>query len=139
MWFKRDNLCGLGGGGTKVRKLEWTCAAAMAAGARLGMDVVLVLSGAPDVAASGNLALDGLFGARVVWVRDHGQAPLDEVTEAVAGDLRRAGAAPYAVPFGGSSQLAAQGHAECGAELLRQIPDVSSVVVASVRAPPRPV
>jgi L-cysteate sulfo-lyase len=152
LWFKRDDLCGLGGGGNKVRKLEWTCAAALAAGARtlvtsgaaqsnharltsaagarLGLDVVLVLSGAPDHAASGNLALDGLFGARVVWVSEHDQTPLDEVTEAVASDLRRAGATPYVVPFGGSSSLAAQGYAECGAELLLQIPDVSNVVVA---------
>jgi L-cysteate sulfo-lyase len=31
LWFKREDLCGLGGGGNKVRKLEWTCAAALAA------------------------------------------------------------------------------------------------------------
>jgi L-cysteate sulfo-lyase len=62
-------LTGLGGGGNKVRKLEWTCAAALADGAtvlvtmgapqsnharltaaaaaRLGLDVVLVLAGSP--------------------------------------------------------------------------------------------
>jgi hypothetical protein len=34
LWVKRDDLVGLGGGGNKVRKLERTCAAAMAAGAR---------------------------------------------------------------------------------------------------------
>ncbi|MFE7043202.1 hypothetical protein ACFU9X_28310 [Streptomyces atratus] len=30
---KRDDLTGLGGGGNKVRKLEWACGAALAAGA----------------------------------------------------------------------------------------------------------
>ena len=69
LWIKRDDLTGLGGGGNKVRKLEYTCAAALtngartlvtigaaqsnharltaAAGARLGLDVVLVLAGKP--------------------------------------------------------------------------------------------
>ena len=36
-----------------------------AAGARLGLDVVLVLSGMPGDAATGNIALDVLFGARI--------------------------------------------------------------------------
>jgi D-cysteine desulfhydrase len=31
LWIKRDDLSGLGGGGNKVRKLEWLCGAALAA------------------------------------------------------------------------------------------------------------
>jgi L-cysteate sulfo-lyase len=34
LWIKRDDLFGLGGGGNKVRKLQWSCAEAMALGAR---------------------------------------------------------------------------------------------------------
>ncbi|MER6923199.1 pyridoxal-phosphate dependent enzyme [Streptomyces spiralis] len=67
LWVKRDDLTGLGGGGNKVRKLEWTVGGALAegadtlvttgaaqsnharltaaAGARLGLDVVLVFPG----------------------------------------------------------------------------------------------
>lgn len=30
LWIKRDDLIGLGGGGNKIRKLEWTIGAAMA-------------------------------------------------------------------------------------------------------------
>ncbi|MFD0395589.1 pyridoxal-phosphate dependent enzyme [Streptomyces nogalater] len=89
LWVKRDDLTGLGGGGNKVRKLQWTVGAALAegadtlvttgapqsnharltaaAGARLGLDVVLVLRGSPGGSRSGNLALDGLFGARLAW------------------------------------------------------------------------
>ena len=33
LWIKRDDLIGLGGGGNKVRKLEWTVGAALASGA----------------------------------------------------------------------------------------------------------
>ncbi|WP_323179088.1 pyridoxal-phosphate dependent enzyme [Streptomyces sp. NBC_00320] len=81
LWGKRDDLTGLGGGGNKIRKLEWLCGAALsegattlvttgapqsnharltaAAAARLGLGAVLVLAGAPGSSASGNLALDG--------------------------------------------------------------------------------
>jgi L-cysteate sulfo-lyase len=153
LWIKRDDLTGLGGGGNKVRKLEWTCGAALAEGAtalvtsgapqsnharltaaaaaRLGMDAVLVLSGTADAEASGNVALDGLFGARVVWAGQMtGEAALQARTEQVAADLRARGAVPALIPFGGSSPLGALGYAECGRELLAQTPDVANVVVA---------
>ncbi|MFC9229772.1 D-cysteine desulfhydrase family protein [Streptomyces decoyicus] len=152
LWIKRDDLTGLGGGGNKVRKLEWICGAAVAegattlvtpgapqsnharltaaAGARLGLDVVLVLAGSADSSASGNLALDGLLGATVVWAGEVRGAELSAVAERVAGQLRRRGAVPALIPFGGSSPLGAYGYAECGRELLGQAPDLDTVVVA---------
>ncbi|MGW7020319.1 D-cysteine desulfhydrase family protein [Streptomyces decoyicus] len=152
LWIKRDDLTGLGGGGNKVRKLEWLCGAAVAegattlvttgaaqsnharltaaAGARLGLDVVLVLAGSADSSASGNLALDGLFGATVVWAGEVRGAELAAVAERVAAQLRHRGAVPALIPFGGSSPLGAYGYAECGRELLGQAPDLDTVVVA---------
>ncbi|WP_406222192.1 D-cysteine desulfhydrase family protein [Streptomyces decoyicus] len=152
LWIKRDDLTGLGGGGNKVRKLEWLCGAAVAegattlvttgaaqsnharltaaAGARLGLDVVLVLAGSADSSASGNLALDGLFGATVVWAGEVRGAELAAVAERVAGQLRHRGAVPALIPLGGSSPLGAYGYAECGRELLGQAPDLDTVVVA---------
>lgn len=151
LWIKRDDLCGLGGGGNKVRKLEWSCGAAVAegadtlvttgaaqsnharltaaAGARLGMAVVLVLAGSPPSEGSGNLALDGLFGARIVWAGDVSEA-LDTVASQMAEQLRREGARPALIPFGGSSVLSAHGYVECGRELLTQAPDLANVVLA---------
>ena len=92
LWIKRDDLTGLGGGGNKVRKLEWLAGTALAqgattlvtsgasqsnharltaaVGARLGLKVVLVLAGEPSASESGNLALDGILGASVVRVGD---------------------------------------------------------------------
>ena len=87
LWVKRDDLTGLGGGGNKARKLDFLCGDALAAGsralvtvgaaqsnhcrmtaavgARLGMEVHLVLSGdEPDV-ATGNQLLSMLFGAQL--------------------------------------------------------------------------
>jgi D-cysteine desulfhydrase len=150
LWVKRDDLTGLGGGGNKIRKLEWTCGAALAegattlvttgapqsnharltaaAGARLGLRVVLVLAGAAGSSASGNLALDGLFGATVVWAGDG--EPLESRARQVVEELRRRGEVPALIPFGGSSALGARGYVECARELLGQAPDVANVVVA---------
>lgn len=90
LWIKRDDLSGLGGGGNKVRKLQYTCARALAAGAstlvtsgapqsnharltaaaaaRLGLRAVLVLGGEQPAHSQGNLALDHLAGARLAWL-----------------------------------------------------------------------
>ncbi|WP_328743311.1 D-cysteine desulfhydrase family protein [Streptomyces caniferus] len=152
LWIKRDDLTGLGGGGNKVRKLEWICGAALAegattlvttgaaqsnharltaaAGARLGLDVVLVLAGAPGSSSSGNLVLDGLFGATVVWAGEAGGRQLAIAAEEVAQRLRERGAVPALIPLGGSSPLGAYGYAQCGRELLGRAPDLDTVVVA---------
>jgi D-cysteine desulfhydrase len=152
LWIKRDDLTGLGGGGNKVRKLEWLCGAALAAGARtlltsgapqsnharltaaagarLGLDVVLVLAGVADDSASGNVALDGLLGADIVWAGDVDESVLASTVDEVGARLRREGAAPALIPFGGSNVTGARGYAECGAELLTQAPDLVQVVTA---------
>lgn len=152
LWIKREDLTGLGGGGNKVRKLEWICGAALAegattlvttgaaqsnharltaaAGARLGLEVVLVLAGSATSSSSGNLVLDGLFGATVVWAGDVRGAELAAAAERVAQRLRQRGAIPAVIPLGGSSPLGAYGYAECGRELLGQAPDLDTVVAA---------
>ncbi|MCX4572991.1 D-cysteine desulfhydrase family protein [Streptomyces sp. NBC_01571] len=154
LWIKRDDLIGLGGGGNKVRKLEWTVGAALAAGAdtlvttgaaqsnharltaaagaRLGLDVVLVFPGTRDSAVngSGNLVLDSLFGARVFWAGDSDPSTMAGVMDDVCRQLRHDGARPFPIPFGGSSPLGARGYVDGGEELLTQLPDVEHVVVA---------
>jgi L-cysteate sulfo-lyase len=152
LWVKRDDLTGLGGGGNKVRKLEWICGAALArgadtlvtsgarqsnharlttaAGARLGLDVVLVLAGNKDDPGAGNLALDGLLGASVVWAGDVTHEALEPVARAVVRQLTARGAHPELVPYGGSSVVGARGYVECGLELTGQAPDLATVITA---------
>ncbi|WDO04515.1 pyridoxal-phosphate dependent enzyme [Streptomyces murinus] len=152
LWVKRDDLTGLGGGGNKIRKLEWTVGAALAKGAdtlvttgaaqsnharltaaaaaRLGLDVVLVLRGAPGASRSGNLALDGLFGARLAWAGEVDQAGLDAAAAEVCARLRAEGRRPALIPFGGSGTLGARGYARCGEELRTQLPGLRTAVVA---------
>ncbi|MGW2685520.1 pyridoxal-phosphate dependent enzyme [Streptomyces sp. NPDC001414] len=152
LWIKRDDLIGLGGGGNKVRKLEYTVGAALAAGAdtlvtvgapqsnharltaaagaRLGLDVVLVFPGRPGASRSGNLVLDALFGARVHWAGDVDLAGLAATAEETVAALRRRGARPELIPFGGSNAVGARGYEQAGRELLAQVPSVDLAVVA---------
>src|SRR4030065_1815752 len=89
IFVKRDDQTGLAMGGNKTRKLEFLVAEALANGAktvitagavqsnhcrqtaaaaaRFGLDCILVLAGDHLPAASGNLLLDRLLGANIVW------------------------------------------------------------------------
>ncbi|EPD68918.1 D-cysteine desulfhydrase family protein [Streptomyces sp. HGB0020] len=152
LWIKRDDLLGIGGGGNKVRKLEYTAGLAhrdgadtlvttgapqsnharltAAVAAKLGMKAVLVFPGGPGGSSSGNLVLDGLLGARIVWSGEVAAHALAEAAENVVAELQAAGAHPVLIPFGGSSSVGAQGYVDCAEELLGQVPDLAHVVVA---------
>jgi L-cysteate sulfo-lyase len=155
LWVKRDDLVGLGGGGNKVRKLERTCAVALAAGARtlvttgaaqsnharltaaagarLGLDVELVLAGtapAPNADPTGNLLLDRLFGARLIWAGDVAYEDLERLAAGRVAELVSGGTPAAQIPYGGSSAAGALAYVEAGRELLEQVPDVAHVVVA---------
>ena len=152
LWVKRDDLTGLGGGGNKVRKLQYTCAQALAAGAttlittgapqsnharltaaaagRLGLGSVLVLQGERPEIPRGNLVLDQLAGAQLVWAGDAIGQQLRREAERQAERVRREGGIPYVIPFGGSTAYASRGYVDCGAELRAQLPDLDHVVVA---------
>jgi L-cysteate sulfo-lyase len=152
LWVKRDDLTGLGGGGNKVRKLEHLCAEALRAGAtmlvtsgaaqsnharitaaaaaRLGLGCALVLAGSPPERSSGNVALDALFGAHIVWVPDAGDLELVERSESEARRLTDEGHRVSVIPYGGSSVTGALGYVDCGRELLDQMPGLHHVVVA---------
>ena len=152
LWLKRDDLTGVGGGGNKLRKLEYFAAEAQrhgadtlvttggpqsnharltaAVAARIGMRAVLVLGGAPPTAVQGNLLLNDLVGARIEWAGDLAPYELTAYAATVVERLRDAGGRPYLVPFGGSSTLGARGYVACAAEILEQVPDVHHVVTA---------
>ena len=149
LWVKRDDLTSFAGG-NKVRKLEHLVAEAEAAGATVlvtsggvqsnharmtaaaaavrGLSAVLVLSGTPDAGRPGNLALDELFGARVVLVGP--DEDVDERVTTVAAELRAAGEVPAVLPLGGSTATGARGYLACADELIEQLPDLDTVVVA---------
>jgi 1-aminocyclopropane-1-carboxylate deaminase/D-cysteine desulfhydrase-like pyridoxal-dependent ACC family enzyme len=86
-----------------------------AAGAALGLKVVLVVNGPAQAAPTANARLDALFGAEVRHVpgRDD-RAPM---MQAAADDLRAAGHRPFVVPLGASTATGALGFARGIAEV----------------------
>jgi L-cysteate sulfo-lyase len=142
LWIKRDDQTGLATGGNKARKLEFLVADALAtqadtlitggaaqsnharqtaaAAAKFGFACRLVLRGEEPSQVQGNLLLDRLLGAEVVWA---GERSLPEAMAQVAEDLRAAGRCPYVVPYGGSNPIGASGYVAALEELLVQCED----------------
>jgi len=143
IFIKRDDQTGLAMGGNKTRKLEFLLAEAQAHGAhtlitagaiqsnhcrqtaaaaaRFGLGCILVLSVEPPVEppaqASGNLLLDTLFGAQLVWCsREERDAVLQQTFEAAWTGGRR----PYLIPYGGSNPTGAAAYAYAMQEFLDQ-------------------
>jgi D-cysteine desulfhydrase family pyridoxal phosphate-dependent enzyme len=140
LWIKRDDQTGLAGGGNKTRKLEFVLAEALrqecdslvtvgaaqsnhcrqtaAAAAKLGLRCVLVLGGRPPQEISGNLLLDHLLGAEIVWCGDR---PREAVLDEVVAAERAHGRSPAAIPLGASVPLGAAGYALAMVELKEQM------------------
>jgi 1-aminocyclopropane-1-carboxylate deaminase/D-cysteine desulfhydrase-like pyridoxal-dependent ACC family enzyme len=135
--MKRDDLLSFAMGGNKVRKMQAVAAEAIAAGADtlitcgglqsnharvtaaagavLGLDVVLVLNGDPPARLAANTWLDRLFGAEIRFVPDRAaRAPM---MQAVAAERRGTGRRPFIVPLGASTATGALGFARGVAEL----------------------
>jgi D-cysteine desulfhydrase family pyridoxal phosphate-dependent enzyme len=150
LFVKRDDLTGLAFGGNKTRKLEYLFAEAQANGARtiitagavqsnhcrqtaaacarLNFECILVLSGEKPPQATGNLLLDQLFDARLVWTS------LDERDNTLRETFRnawQAGKRPYLVPYGGSNSTGASAYALAMKELLDQGFNPDWIVFAS--------
>ncbi len=139
LWIKRDDQTGLATGGNKTRKLEFlvadalakeadtliTCGSAQsnharqtaAAAAKFGLACTLVLRGEEPPEDRGNLLLDRLLGADVVWAGDR---PVMEQAEETVDRLRVRGKQPYVIPVGGSNQIGALGYVAALEELLTQ-------------------
>lgn len=127
VYFKRDDLTGIGLGGNKVRKLEYIIGKALEEGAdtlvvcggfqsnmarvsaamanRVGLKVELVLGGLPGEPRPpvGNLLLDHLLGAGIRFVDTVPRWEFGPFLEEVAEELRSQGRRPYVLAPGGSS------------------------------------
>ena len=143
IYVKRDDQTGLAFGGNKTRKLEYIIAAAQATGARtlittgadqsnhcrqtaaaaarLGFDCILVLTSKGNLTTtppvSGNLLLNRLLGADIVWAPlDRRDQVLEDTFEKVLAEGRR----PFLIPYGASSPLGATAYAFALKELMDQ-------------------
>ena len=145
IYVKREDLTGLGGGGNKLRKLEFLIGEALARGAdtvitvgarqsnharltaaaaaRVGLRCELVLTRTVprsdhDYLENGNVLLDALFDARVHDLP--GAANALQFAEERANELRAQGRNVYVCPLGGSSPVGCLGYADCAAEIVAQ-------------------
>lgn len=143
IWVKRDDQTGLATGGNKARKLEFLLAEAQAqdadtlitagapqsnharqtaaTAARAGLRCTLVLRGELPSNTSGNILLDRLLGADIVWSGTRAQ---NEVMQEVADELRARAQRPYIIPTGGSNATGALGYILAMQEFVAQAKDV---------------
>ncbi|WP_346283642.1 pyridoxal-phosphate dependent enzyme [Bradyrhizobium sp. 187] len=144
LFVKRDDVMGLGGGGNKLRKLEFLLGDAIAQGAdtiitvggrqsnharltaaaaaRYGLRCELVLGlmvarDDEDYTENGNIILDDLFGATIHDVA--GNVSTLAVAEERAEILRASGRKVYVAPTGASS-VGCLGYAACASEIAAQ-------------------
>ncbi|MCW5808122.1 MAG: pyridoxal-phosphate dependent enzyme [Deltaproteobacteria bacterium] len=151
VWLKRDDHTGSELMGNKVRKLEYllaeaqdqrathilTCggeqsnharATALAA-ARLGMASVLLLrtdDPAHPPAPTGNILLDRLAGAELVWISRPQWRERNRLLAEQAERIRAAGGRPYIVPEGGSNALGSWGYIRAMRELADDLAGIAS-------------
>ncbi|MBL4635021.1 MAG: pyridoxal-phosphate dependent enzyme, partial [Kofleriaceae bacterium] len=145
-YIKRDDMTGLELSGNKVRKLEFLfadaiekganvvitgggeqsnhCRATAMAAAKLGLASVVclrTLDKENPPKTSGNILLDRLAGAEIVWIDHDDWARQEEVYEREAARQRELGNIPYIIPEGGSNAIGAWGYIECCRELAEQM------------------
>lgn len=149
--MKRDDLLSFGMGGNKVRKLQTVlaearaagadtlitcgglqsnhCRVTAAAGAALGLRVVLVVNGIAQDRPTGNALLDRLFGADVRHVAS--REARTATMAAVADELKAHGRRPFVIPLGASTPTGAAGFARGIEEVLAAGISPSVIVHAS--------
>jgi D-cysteine desulfhydrase len=151
IWMKRDDHTGSELMGNKVRKLEYLLAEAAGQGAthiitcggeqsnharatafaatQLGMKSVLILRtddpGKPP-APTGNILLDRLVGAELVWISRSAWLDRNRLLAEQADRVRAAGGTPYVVPEGGSNALGSWGYIRAMRELADDLAGIAS-------------
>ncbi len=146
IYFKRDDFTGSELSGNKVRKLEFIladaknegadivltcggaqsnhCRATALAAVRAGLDSLLLLRTADPAdppPLAGNILLDRLAGAEIVWITPEQYRSRHTVFEDQARRLRGEGRRPYLIPEGGSTPLGAWGYVTAMQELVADL------------------
>lgn len=160
VWLQREDVGTLGGGGNKLRKLEFLLGDALdrgcdtvvtfgalqsnharqtaAACARIGLHCEVVLTRAVPRTGeaferSGNVLLDRLFGARLTIV-DRDDTELDRAVAGLRERLRAEGRRAVWIPPGGSDATGTLGWVRGGVDLAGRLDDVgidrATIVVA---------
>lgn len=149
IYLKRDDLTGSELSGNKVRKLEFLladakakgadtvitcggaqsnhCRATALAAARCGLKSVLLLRTAnpkhpPE--AEGNILLDKMAGAEIVWITPEEYANRFDRFEQENSRLQQLGRTPYIIPEGGSNHIGSWGYVLAMEEIATDMKDL---------------
>ena len=147
LWIKRDDLTGFGFGGNKVRSLEYLAADAMkknsnilitggshgsnhvrttmAVAAHLGLKGLAVLSGTRPSTKNGNLLLDQLLGAKLIFTGDENRSNIDNFIEDEVKRLQSLDERPYLIKRGGVSSLGCIGYVSAAMEICSQLKNLN--------------
>jgi D-cysteine desulfhydrase len=145
LYMKRDDLTPFGGGGNKLRKLEYLLFDAIekeatalitvggaqtnhgrltaAVAAKYGMKCAIVCIDEYPGELSANLLLDTIMGSEVVLKKDDGRdaaVQRAQVIESVKTRYEAAGEKVYIIPVGGSNSIGMMGYYECAEEITAQ-------------------
>jgi len=163
IYIKRDDFTGSALSGNKIRKLEYVlaeardqaanvvltcggaqsnhCRATAAAAARTGLKCRLILrtdDPAHPPALDGNLLLDRLLGAEIVWITPAEYRAVDTIFQREAAQLKSQGHTPYIIPEGASNALGSWGYIRAARELKNDLEQISgsrdgvtSIVIAT--------
>ncbi len=107
------------GAGPQSNHIRATAAAARVA----DLAVIAVVHDSPPAEAQGNLLLDELLGAELIYTHNPDRAAVDTKINQVADEVQQSGRRPYVIPRGGASGLGALGYVECARELSAQFQD----------------
>ncbi len=150
VYLKRDDFTGIELTGNKVRKLDFLMADARLQGAervitcggiqsnhcratafyaqKLGLNTTLVLKGTQPEQPTGNFLLNQLLGVDIKIISQEEYQHVDELMY----ELAESYAEPcYVIPEGGSNYVGAWGYAKAFDEIMQQMPDVETIVVAT--------
>jgi D-cysteine desulfhydrase len=159
LWIKRDDLTGFELSGNKIRKLEFSLAAALSRGAdavvtcgglnsnhcrattflarSLGLDAHLFLrttDGQPPAALQGNTLLDHIAGAQIQWITPEAYRDHDQLMRQFAAAQGRKGKRIFVIPEGASDALGALGFVRAVEELQQQLDDKNLDITHVVHA-----
>ncbi len=143
IYIKRDDQTGMEFSGNKVRKLEFTvkeaidrgcnylitcggiqsnhCRATAAVATRLGMKSCLVLRGNSDSEPEGNLFLDKMLGAEIVFITaEQYSQQRNEIMNEIKLQKEKEGFRPYIIPEGASNGIGSFGYFIAMEEIITQ-------------------
>jgi len=146
IYIKRDDLCGVGVGGNKVRKLEFLLADALNKGCdtvvtmggaqsnhamltaacarRLNLEPILFLKKRGVTTIDGNLLLNDILNTEVHLIDTDYSSEVERKALDYIEELKKQGKKPYFIPIGGSNELGTLGYINCTFELYKQLDEI---------------